>query len=169
MSAARTAEAIKRVLELVKDGRLSDSEAAKLIATLSRSLTRFSDDFWERQFSLLRDGMSPSDLAQLLAAQADQPPGVSVSAPPRPVGPRGTSRLLRIEVESSDGSNVRVNLPLGLANFAMKLIPREAQTAMTEKGLDVGAIQELLRGDMPDGEVVSMEGSDGSSVRVRVE
>ena len=83
---------------------------------------------------------------------------------------RKTSRTLRIEIEDENGSNVKVNLPLGLANFALKLIPKEAQRSMTEQGLDVGALTEMLQhGDLPDGNLVELESADGSEIRIWIE
>jgi hypothetical protein len=118
----------------------------------------------------LREVLSADDLALLLATQADYQPSGPTYNPPRPPGPpRGTSKVMRLEIESADGSNVRVNLPVGLANFAIKLIPREAQAALTERGLDVASLTELLQGDVPDGEVINVEGADGSTLRLRVE
>jgi hypothetical protein len=83
--------------------------------------------------------------------------------------PSGGARLIKIEIASSDGDNVKVNIPMGLANFAMKLIPKDAQRAMSEQGLDMETLQEMLRGDLPDGNLVDIATSDGDKIRISVQ
>ncbi len=81
-----------------------------------------------------------------------------------------TARMVRIEIEDADGSEARVNLPLGLANFAIKLIPKETQSAMREQGIDVDALAALLQqDDLPEGNLLELEGADGTEIRVLVE
>jgi hypothetical protein len=83
--------------------------------------------------------------------------------------PSGTARLIKIEIASSDGDNVKVNIPMGLANFAMKLIPKDAQRTMGEQGLDMETLQEMLRGDLPEGNLVDIATSDGDVIRISVQ
>lgn len=82
---------------------------------------------------------------------------------------RKTARVLRVVVEASDGTDVNINIPLGLANMVLKLIPKEAQRAMTEQGIDPVTLQELLKSDLPDGEIIRVEASDGTEVRISIE
>jgi hypothetical protein len=83
--------------------------------------------------------------------------------------PSGGSRLIKIEIASSDGDNVKVNIPMGLANFAMKLIPKDAQRSMAEQGLDMETLQEMLRGDLPEGNLVDIATSNGDKIRISVQ
>ncbi len=82
---------------------------------------------------------------------------------------RKTARVLRVVVESSDGTDVNINIPLGLANMVLKLIPKEAQRAMTEQGIDPATLQELLKSELPDGEIIRVEANDGTEVRISIE
>ena len=82
---------------------------------------------------------------------------------------KGGARLLKIEVDSSSGDEVRVNIPLGLANFALKLIPKEAQRAMQEQGLDMASLQEMLRGeDLPNGNFIDISTASGDEIRISI-
>ncbi|MFN3267049.1 MAG: SHOCT-like domain-containing protein [Deinococcales bacterium] len=83
--------------------------------------------------------------------------------------PTGATRLIKIEVASSGGDNVRVNIPVGLANFALKLIPKDAQKAMNEQGLDPETLQEMLRSDLPEGNLVDIATGDGNKIRISVQ
>ena len=90
---------------------------------------------------------------------------------PRPSETRGSgnARLIKIEISTSSGDNVRVNIPIGLANFAMKLIPKDAQRTMSEQGLDMETLSEMLKGDLPEGNLVDIATSDGDTVRISVQ
>ena len=64
---------------------------------------------------------------------------------------------------------MRVNIPLGLANFALKLIPKEAQRAMQEQGLDMASLQEMLRGDdLPSGNFIDISTASGDEIRISI-
>ncbi len=186
---------IERILELVAGKKISQEEATKLLLALEPSLSKLSPKVLENLFvQLAEDQLSPADVAALLerqtvnagaAYQRTRPGGIvgdvlnevmgEVSSAlgnmgNRKPGARKTSRMLRLEIEGADGSNVRVNLPLGLANFALKLIPKEAQQSMTEQGLDVNALTELLKHDeLPDGNLVEIEDGEGSEIRIWIE
>jgi hypothetical protein len=186
---------IERILELVAGNKISREEATKLLTALEPSLGKLSPKVLENLFvQLAEDQLSPADVAALLerqtvsagaAYQRSRPGGIvgevlnevmgEVSSAlgnmgNRKPGARKTSRTLRLEIEGSDGSNVRVNLPLGLANFALKLIPREAQQSMNEQGLDLNALTEMLKhDDLPDGNLVEVENADGTEIRIWIE
>ncbi len=95
----------------------------------------------------------------------------SRNASPHPSETRGAgnARLIKIEISTTNGDNVRVNIPIGLANFAMKLIPKDAQRTMSEQGLDMETLSEMLKGDLPEGNLVDINTSDGDSVRISVQ
>ena len=95
----------------------------------------------------------------------------SRNASPHPSESRvsGNARLIKIEISTTNGDNVRVNIPIGLANFAMKLIPKDAQRTMSEQGLDMETLSEMLKGDLPEGNLVDINTSDGDSVRISVQ
>jgi hypothetical protein len=80
-----------------------------------------------------------------------------------------SSRMLKIEVDTSNGDEARVNIPLGLANFALKLIPKEAQRILQAQGVDMASLQEMLRGDeLPVGNFIDISTADGDEIRMSV-
>ena len=188
---------IERILTLVQQNKINREDAAKLLAALSAGLSSLPDSTWERLFAMLDQGMSVEALAQVLGAELEQDSkrtswstkgarmgmgglGSQVSSmvndqiadafrkgfgDPK----RKTARVLKVVVEDSDGTNVNVNIPLGLASMVLKLIPKEAQRAMTEQGIDPTTLQELLKSELPDGEIIRVEASDGTEVRITIE
>ena len=183
---------------MVAGNKISREEATKLLSALEPSLSKISPKVLENLFvQLSEDQLSPADVAALLerqtvgagaAYQRSRPSAgggivedvlgsvrgalgdVMVDLGVKKGGTRKTSRTVRLEIEGADGGNVRINLPLGLANFALKLIPKEAQESMKEQGLDVNAIAEMLKyDDLPDGNLIEVEGADGSEIRIYIE
>jgi len=60
--------------------------------------------------------------------------------------PSGKLKYLRVLVESVDGDNVNIRVPLALVKAGMKLktiIPDHARTKMEEKGVNLDAFSEL--------------------------
>jgi hypothetical protein len=83
---------------------------------------------------------------------------------------RKTARLVKIKIETADGTDVNVNIPLGLANFALKLMPNEAREALEEQGFEIETLQSLLQADeLPDGELIHVDASDGTVVSISVQ
>ena len=158
---------VQRILELVKAGRVSRDEAVKLLVAVAPRLAALSEGTRERLLALLDEDVPVADVAEMIGGREVRR-AVLVGRPPDG-GTRKTSRVMRLEVSGSDGGEVRVNLPLGLANFALKLIPRDAQMSLESKGLDMASLGELLRGDLPDGPLLEVQGSDGSEIRVTID
>ena len=188
---------VERILQLAKDGKIGKEDAVKLLTAISGNLKKLPPETWERLFQLMSEGMNAASLAQVLEAgsQHDQSSdsrresafsflsgsndmaglGDMIGERVRDAFKRkggdakGGSRLLKIEVDSSSGDEVRVNIPLGLANFALKLIPKEAQRAMQEQGLDMASLQEMLRGDdLPNGNFIDISTASGDEIRISI-
>ncbi len=188
---------VERVLQLAKDGKIGKEDAVRLLTAISGNLKKLPPETWERLFQLMSEGMNAAALAQVLEAggqsetssDSRQEKSFSFSSGSNDmaglgemIGERvrnafrgksgdtkGGSRLLKIEVDSSSGDEVRVNIPLGLANFALKLIPKEAQRAMQEQGLDMASLQEMLRGDdLPNGNFIDISTSSGDEIRISI-
>ena len=84
------------------------------------------------------------------------------------VSRKGTARLLRIYINDPDGTVVKVNLPLALARFALKFIPKEQQQQISEAGFDIDELLASLRNDMPEGKLVEIKDADGTEVLIEV-
>jgi hypothetical protein len=161
---------IERILELVSANKLSRIEAKKLLAALSPHVAKLPDSVLEHLFTQLAEHqLSSKAVAQLLEPSVPYAP----PAPPAPPMPammnRKSARLLHIDIESCDGATVKLNLPLGLANFALKMIPKDAQKTMSEQGIDLGILSEMLKGDLPEGNLVEVESVHGDEVRIWIE
>lgn len=158
---------VQRILELVKAGRVSREEAVKLLLAVAPRLAVLSESTRDRLLALLDEDVPVADVAEMIGAR--EVGRTVLAGRAAEAGPRKTSRVMRLEVSSADGGEVRVNLPLGLANFALKLIPRDAQKSLESKGLDMASLGELLRGDLPDGPLLEVESADGSEIRVTID
>jgi hypothetical protein len=187
---------VERILQLVKDGKISKEDAVQLLGAISGNLKKLPAATWERLFQLMDEGMNAAALAQVLEA-GDEKETKREKAYAYAFGPnfdkgklgemigervadafrrkgmssdaRGGAKLLKIEVDSSSGDEVRVNIPIGLANFALKLIPKEAQRAMQEQGLDMNSLQEMLRGEsLPEGNIIDISTSSGDEIRISI-
>lgn len=79
-------------------------------------------------------------------------------------GRSGSARILRVQVESSDGDEYSANLPVSLAGHLHKLIPQHGIRALERAGLSIEALQLLIEADPPPGELIQAEDSDGNSV-----
>jgi hypothetical protein len=185
---------VERVLQLAKDGKISKEDAVRLLGAISASLKKLPESTWERLFQLMSEGMNATALAQVLEAGDEKDTkreksysyastGSEFGDIGRAIGdqvrdafrrkgmgdPKGGARLLKIEVDSSSGDEVRVNIPIGLANFALKLIPKEAQRAMQEQGLDMNSLQEMLRGEeLPNGNLIDISTASGDEIRISI-
>lgn len=94
--------------------------------------------------------------------------GFAFAAPTSP-RPPGTARLLRIQVDAAD-AKVRVNVPVALAKFALNFVPEDARENLSDRGIDLSSLLDSLKGDLPEGRLVEIEGSDdGEPFKVIVE
>ncbi|WP_027894075.1 SHOCT-like domain-containing protein [Calidithermus chliarophilus] len=122
----------RRIMDMVKEGKISVEEAVRLLEAIEPPAT------------------GPR-----------APAGVAVMAPPAPPAPpaRGIARMLRISV-NGEGIKVNVNLPVSLAKFASNFIPPDAKQAMSAQGIDLAGILDMLKGDLPEGRLVDVEIQD---------
>ena len=78
----------------------------------------------------------------------------------------GPARILRIQVESSEGDEYSANLPVSLAPHLHKLIPPHGIRALESAGFSIETLQLLIEADPPPGELISAEDSEGNEVRI---
>ena len=79
------------------------------------------------------------------------------------------ARLLRVYVhDPDDATEVKVNLPLALARFALKFIPEEQRLQIAEAGFDLDELLASLKSETPEGRLVELEQGDGTRVIIEV-
>lgn len=122
-------------------------------------------------------------LTSLGGSQSAAP--AALGAPSAPSAPRrtgGPARLLRISIDEVDpaaqgdgrsgGTKVRVNVPLALARFATRFLPKDASDELQEQGIDLEEILASLGDDLPDGVLVdivsSNEGENTAKIVIEV-
>ena len=119
-----------------------------------------------RILDLLAAGqVSVDEAAELLEALKASGPPTPPGAPPPPAAPRGIARVLRISIysaDSSDESTLNLNVPLGLAKFAERFIPKEARAHLVNQGINLDELLGSLDGDFPSGPLVNIEASDST-------
>lgn len=121
-----------------------------------------------RILDLLAAGqLSVDEAAELLEAlQAS-------AAPAPPTAPRGIARVLRISIHSEDAddeSTLNLNVPLGLAKFAERFIPKEARARLDRQGVDLDELLGSLDGNFPSGPLVDIQaGGASDEVTITIE
>jgi len=77
----------------------------------------------------------------------------------------------KVEVESADGDNVMITLPLMLAKLAFNMMPAQKLNEIKSNGVDieqiVNNIEEFI--DMVDEDIVNVESANGDKVRIYIE
>ncbi len=99
--------------------------------------------------------------------------GERVGVPAR----KGIARLIRINIDArgSDGSKdatVNVNVPLALAKFASRFVPKDARNELKVQGVDLSELLDALGEDVPDGRLVDLDATEdgtGKTVHVVIE
>lgn len=117
---------------------------------------------------LAAGSISVDDAANLLKALGgNQPAAPAALAAPKRTG--GQARLLRISIDDTDpttgskGTKVRVNVPIALARFATRFMPKEASSELQEQGIDIQEILASLGDDLPDGKLVDIDATNEDS------
>lgn len=133
----------KQIMDMLQEGKLTAEQAEKLLKAL--------------------DGGSESG-----TETKNETSGVTVSS----VKPG--SRLkgkFKVEVESADGDNVMVTLPLMLAKLALSMMPSEKMSNIKASGVDLAQIVNNIEDfiDMIDEDIVNVESANGDRVRVYIQ
>lgn len=209
---------IRRILDLIRAGRLTLDDAAPLLAALHTRLALQVTDRELLAALLNREELTADQIAgQLMllrgvpdsqnAPQAPRPPepprrpqvvigsqrvrgledlverftdrftgGIDEmvdrltqqATPPAaaPAAPRVSARILRIEIESSDGDEYSANLPVSLAAHLPRLIPPHGVRALEAAGLSIEALQLIIEADPPPGPLIDSEDSSGNEIRI---
>lgn len=77
----------------------------------------------------------------------------------------------KVVVESSDGDNVAITLPLMLAKLAVNMMPKNKMAEIKSEGIDLEQIVANIDSfvDMVDEDIVNVESANGDMVRIYIE
>lgn len=179
---------IRRILDMVAGERLGAEDATRLLEALSPRLA-LKKGSWDHLFALLHAGdFSADELTALLESRVgarrfksgitevlENLPGQisgimqhvhQAVAATRTAVP---ASMLRIEIKHQGGGDIRANLPLSLADHAVKLIPQPALQVLAEHGIDLEALRGMTSGSLPPGDLVEIKAQGGGSIRLWVE
>ncbi|MGC8834853.1 MAG: SHOCT-like domain-containing protein [Armatimonadota bacterium] len=115
-----------------------------------------------RILSMVEQGkITPEEGARLITA-------INTAAAPERVELRQpVPKLLRIQVEESNGCNVSVNIPVSLANIVSRFIPRNALT-FGDQVIDINDVLKAIH-EGAEGKILEVKAEDGSRVEISVE
>lgn len=151
----------KRVLDLLANGKISVEDASTLLKALGPTPAE--------AYAAPRQ---PEPAATARAATAAAPTHPAHAAAPRP-----RARALRINilelVDGQEQDKIRVNVPLGLAKFALRFMPAKAKQELSAQSIDLNALLDGLTDESPEGPIVDLEtekaGGSGKTSRITIE
>ena len=80
--------------------------------------------------------------------------------------PKGVAKSLRIAVDTDGESKMRVHVPLSLAKFATRFVPKEGQVTLRGQGIDLNELLASLNSSS-EGRLLDLETSEhGYPVRI---
>jgi len=127
----------------------------------------------EKILQMLADGkISPQEADKLIDAIGSKPEkAVIVKSFNDGKGKVNLSGKLRIEVKSASGDDVKIAVPLKLANLITTFVPKDQMSKLEEKGVNLNEIfaniDEFTK-DM-DEDIVNVQSADGDHVRIYIE
>lgn len=142
-----------RIMNMVKDGTITPSEGLELLEALA---------------SNSRKALGFTTTLKPIAACCS---GESRSEEQTDSGPTRKPRWLHIKViDEEDKKSVNIKVPISLAKFMGKFIPKEAKEEMTEQGIDLD-LKGLMEAIEQEGamEIVNCCGEGGKMVKIYTE
>lgn len=151
---------------------MADAERARILALLE------SGKITADQAAVLLDAVGTSERARAREPGPRAPgtaPHAGKGAAPTPA-PRPPAQLIRITIDAREGdrdkAQVHVNVPLKLARFAARFVPKEARSELDAQGIDLAELLDGLGDEVPDGPLVDIDAQDdggGKTARIRIE
>jgi len=130
-----------KILEMLKEGKINVDEAERLINAISSN--KSNTEKKQAEVAII----NPKNKGKNIKGK------------------------LKIIVESADGDNVRISIPLKLAYAIDKMMPKKVYADMQEEGIDLKAILANISDitDELDEDIVNVDSADGDKVRVFIE
>ena len=137
----------EKILSMVADSKISAEEGEKLLKAVNESLQNEKNDTF---------------ITPPVRADSKSSSNTKYSH---------LKGKLIISIESSDGDNVKVNLPLKIASLAINMLPKDKISTLEKEGIDIRSILENINEIVEnlDGDLVNIESSDGDIIRIYVE
>ncbi|KQC14368.1 MAG: hypothetical protein APR63_14430 [Desulfuromonas sp. SDB] len=138
-----------KILEMLNEGKISVDEAERLLSAIDQVKPDHHKKI-SKAITLSTDKNSPTSTS-------------NTGKYPR--------AKIKIIVDSKDGDNVRISVPLKLAKSITKFIPHSAMEDIEDEGIDIKNIIEHLDElvDEMDEDLVNVQSSDGDNVRIFIE
>ncbi len=138
----------RKIIDMISEGKISPEDGEKLIRAIKEG---HSDSKQKRSGHKRRSRMNfPAKIKNLTQ--------------------RLTGKIV-IDISSSSGEEVKINLPLSLASMAMNMIPRDRLDIIEKEGFNLrdtlDNISEIV--DDIDEDIVNITSSSGDSVRIYIE
>lgn len=162
----------KRISALRREKELTQDDIAERLGVSPQAVSKWENDQTCPDITLL------PDLAKLLGVSVDrlltgesdekQP---DVRLLPQAEKKDISDMILRIEVDSSDGDKVRINLPMGIVEAGIEMGASMSNIGINgeaAKNIDFTKILEAAKSGAV-GNLVDVESSDGDVVRIFVE
>jgi len=127
----------------------------------------------EKILQMLADGkISPQEADRLIDALGKKPEtAVVVKSLKDGKGKVNLSGKLRIEVKSANGDDVKIAVPLKLANLITTFVPKDKISKLEENGVNLNEIfsniDEFTKN--MDEDIVNVQSADGDNVRIYIE
>ncbi|MCC6446334.1 MAG: hypothetical protein IT210_23130 [Armatimonadetes bacterium] len=150
------------VLKLIESGVLSPEEGQRLLGAMGTGPEGAASRL--QVLEMLTSGKVSAEEAVRLMGAMDK--GVGAEAPV-PAGRK--AKLLKIRVNDADGSRVNVNIPVALASIALRFMPSDALESLHDRNLDADSLLQMLKDDVPEGDIVDIEEADGTQVKISIE
>ena len=157
-----------RIAQMRKEKGMTQESLAQSLGLSPQAVSKWENDLACPDITLL------PQLSRLLGVSADEllsgRPAPAVTVVPEDQRKDISELMLRIIVDTEDGTKVRVNLPMSLAQLALEMGLELPQLSGNEalRSIDLGQIVNLVRhGAM--GNLVDVEAKDGTVVHIFVE
>lgn len=155
----------KRIAELRKEKGLKQETVAEKLAVSPQAVSKWENDLTCPDISVL------PLLAEILGVTVDK---LLTGKEPEPIVQLAPTKekdlVLRMEITATDGSLVRTNIPISIAN--QYLTSDDCSIVLTEafqgQDLDLKSILNLAQFGVI-GNLVEIQGADGSQLRIYVE
>ena len=130
-----------KILKMVAEGKITVEEAEKLL-------------------NAIQGRKSQPKPANSLVKLADK---IKNSSP--------FSGKIIIEINSAKGENVKIKLPLKLANLALSMIPKDKMSELNQDGVNLREIVNNISGfvDEIDDDILNITSASGDVVRIYIE